>query len=136
VENKGVMSIPCSLISMFFAALLLQQTPVLQDSERRLGPFTIGGQPFTVIVYNKRLGASETMVALEIRDQADDIQYARTFPYEVRDGTFRATVSVTVKLVPGKPDANLQLDYATKPSPPRKTQSSQIFGLRDGNWFF
>ena len=117
---------------MFFAVALLQQTPALRDSERRLGPFTIADQPFTVVVYNKRLGTSETMVALEIRDQADDIEYARTFPYEVRDGKFRQTISVTAMVVPAKPVASLQLEYTTKPAPPRKTPSSQIFGLRDG----
>jgi hypothetical protein len=72
------------------------------------------------------------MVALEIRDQADDIQYARTFPFEVRDGTFRETLSVSARLVAGKPTANLQLEYMTNAAPPRKTRSSQIFGLRNG----
>jgi hypothetical protein len=117
---------------MFFAAALLQQTPALQDTERRLGPFTIAGQPFTVVVYNKRLGTSETMVALEIRDQADDIEYARTFPFEVRDGRFRETISVTAMVVPAKPVANLQLKYTMKPDRARKTPSSQTFGWRDG----
>ncbi len=123
---------PWSLFSIFITALLLQQTPALQDSERRLGPFTIGGQTFTVVVYNKRLGNSETMFALEIRDQTDDIQYARTFPYEVRDGKFRETISVAAKLVPGKPAPNLLLQYTTKRTPARKNMSSQIFGLSDG----
>ena len=126
------MSIPFSLISVFTMSALLQQTPVLQDSERRLGPFTIAGLPFTIVVYSKRLGNSETMVALEIRDPADDIQYARTFPYEVRDGKFRETLSVSARLVAGKPTSNLQLEYMTNPAPRRKARSLQLFGLRDG----
>ena len=124
-----MISIHCALISMFFAAALLQQTPALQDSERRLGPFTIAGQPFTVVVYNKRLGTAETMVALELRDRADDIQYARTFPYEVRDGKFRETISINARLVVGEPTA-LQLEYTTTPL--RKSRSSQTFGVRNG----
>src|SRR3954469_17314461 len=114
------MSIPCSFISILLTVLLVQQTPALQDSERRLGPFTSADQSFTVVVYNKRLGNSETMIALEIKDAADDIQYARTFPYEIRDRTFRETVSVGARLVPGKPTAKLILEYVTSPASPRK----------------
>jgi hypothetical protein len=126
------MSIPFSLILFFMMSAMLQQTPALQDSEQRFGPFTIAARPFTIVIYSKRLGTSETMVALEIRDEADDIQYARTFPYEVRDGAFRETLSVSARMVAGKPTANLQLEYMTHPSQRRKTRSLQIFGLRDG----
>ena len=106
---------------LLLMAALLQQSPVLRDVEQRLGPFRIDGHSFLVVLYKKRLpNHSETTFALEIHNEADDIEYARTFPYEVRDGKFRETMSVSAKLVRG----SLRIQYTKQPT--------QIFRLKDG----
>lgn len=131
-------SIPYFFIFMFAMAALLQQSPALQTVEQRLGPFSIAGQSFTVVLYNKRLvdpsgvPVSETLSALEIRDQLGDIQYGRTFPYEIREGKFQQTLSASVKLVSRKADSGLLVQYRTKPTPQGSGESSQIFRLKDG----
>jgi hypothetical protein len=121
------------MMSFVLMFAILQQAPALQDAQQQLGPFTISGKPFIVVVYKKQLAnRSATVYALEIRNGMDDIEYARTFPYGVRDGHFQQTLSVSAKLVSRKPTSRLLIQYTTKPAPPGKNTSSQAFVLKNG----
>jgi len=112
--------------------------PGLEDLEQRLGPFSLVGQSFSVVLHNKRLRAAsnpalrQTLAALEIRDQAGATLYQRTFPAEVQGGNFRQAVTATAQLLPGGNFAALLIRYVAAPAAPESAESWQLFHFLGG----
>src|SRR5690348_2552282 len=112
------------------------------ESEKRLGPFFIAGQDYTVELRTRKVQAgsagegSDTVVAMEIRDAAGAMQYQRTFPYV--KGTEDSFESWSVSAFPlrGTNGAGLLVSYGNyfEPSAPEEEPTGwfQIFGARGG----
>ena len=87
------------------------------DTEEHLGPFHIGGQDYAVVLRKKRLPEAkeltETVVAMEIQDATGAMQYRRTFPYQVVDGTFPQTWSVSAGILAGMNSTGLLMNYGS-----------------------
>jgi hypothetical protein len=66
-----------------------------EDTEQHLGPFSIRGQNFSVVLHEKRLpGASDprfaqTLSTLEIRDEKEAVLYEKTFTFGIEKGKLR-----------------------------------------------
>jgi hypothetical protein len=124
------MGVATFLIAMAFA----MQSPAVQDVEQRLGPFTFAGQTFTVVLDNKRLTNpadvrfSQTLALVEIRDQANTVQYQKTIPFQISGGRFQQAVSASARLISGNGLAGLLIHYTRE----RGAESWQIFRLKDG----
>lgn len=75
------------------------ETQRLEDVAHSLGPFSFGGQSFTVVLHEKFLPGSldpkfaQSLAALEIRDAKDTRLYEKSFPYEIKDGEFKRPVA-------------------------------------------
>jgi len=110
----------------------------LEDSERELGPFTLAGQNFTVLVREKSLPGSpgrscgQTLAALELRDAKDAALYQRTFPVEVEEGKFKHTMSASARLLAGKNLTGLLITYEWEHDGEVYGSAWQLFGFRDG----
>lgn len=68
--------------------------PELQDVEERKGPFTLGGQTFTVVAHNKRVSGkqgefAQALASLDIADAAGAVLHHEEFPHAVENGEFR-----------------------------------------------
>src|SRR5712691_10140350 len=76
-------------------------TVTLQNFDQRLGPFTIAGQSFTIVLHNKRIvGApsgnfGQTLVKLEIHDQSRAFLYQKAFAYQLEGTKFQQVVSAS-----------------------------------------
>ena len=113
-----------------------------KESERRLGPFSIAGSDYTVVVRNKKRqpGSTQetgnTVVAMEIRDAAGAIQYQRKFPYQEANDTFSDAWSVDARLLAGTNGTGLLVSYSldSEPSAPQQSYPDwwQVFGVVDG----
>jgi hypothetical protein len=110
----------------------------LEDSERELGPFTLAGQGFTVLVREKSLpGAAnrsggQTLAALELRDAKGAALYQRAFPVEVEEGRFKQTISASARLLAGKNLTGLLITYEWEHNGEVHGNAWQLFGFRDG----
>src|SRR4051812_21044561 len=126
------------LISIVLLSALVQTNPAIEDVERRLGPFTVSGESFTVVLHNKRIAGgsdarfSETLFALEIRDRNGAAAYQRTFPYELNGGRFTQILSASARILPAEGLAGLIIKYRKDPAPPGGEQYWQVFRLRSG----
>jgi hypothetical protein len=115
------------------------RTADLEDFERRLGPFELSGQSFTVMLRGKRVAharpldpdSQETVVGLQIRDAGGTVHYGQTFPYEVAGNEFAETLEVSAQKLEGSQGAGLLLTYGVLPSPPLGGESWQVLGLFD-----
>jgi hypothetical protein len=124
------------------------QTPVVgaptaaNESEKKLGPFSVAGQTYTVELWTRKVQAgstsegSDTVVAMEIRDAAGAVQYQRTFPYV--KGTEDSFESWSVSAFPltGTNGAGVVVSYDDyfEPSAPEEEPTAwfQIFGVLGG----
>jgi hypothetical protein len=111
--------------------------PELQDVDERQGPFTFGGQRFTVVAHHKRLPGkrgefAQALASLDIADAAGAILHHEEFPHAVENGEFRETCSVSVKPITGSNGAGLLLDTGCLPSAPMSGGPWQIFGIVNG----
>lgn len=110
----------------------------LEDREKELGPFTIAGQSFTVLVREKSLpggskgGVQQTLAALELRDRKSTVLYQKDFPVEVADGKFRQTMSASARLLAGKNLTGLLIGYEWERNGEAYGEAWQLFGFRDG----
>lgn len=117
---------------------ILQTSLSTEDVERRLGPFALSGQSFTVVFHDKRLAAasdphlSETLSTLEIRDDAGAVAYQREFPYVFDAGGFRQPVSASARLLPAEGLAGLLIEYRKETVPAGSEQYWQVFRFRNG----
>jgi len=111
----------------------------LESIEQRLGPFTIAGQSFTLMLQNKRVAGapsggtlSQTLAKLEICDQSGAVLYHKTFPYQLEDSRFHEIVTASARLLAGDNLTGLLVTYTHQPAPPGTEQSWQVFGFRNG----
>jgi hypothetical protein len=113
-----------------------------KETERRLGPFSISGNDYTVVLRNRKQQpgstqeTGDTVVAMEIRDAAGAIQYQRKFPYQEANDTFSDAWSVDAHLLAGTNGTGLLVSYSfdTEPSAPQQSYPDwwQVFGVVDG----
>ena len=111
----------------------------LEDSEREIGPLKVRNQSFTVVLHAKRVGGTgpdldlrETVVRMEIRNQAGNTQYEKSFPYRVQGGGFDETLGITARLLEGSEGTGLLVDYGWLPSAPLEGVTYQVFGIFGG----
>jgi len=108
-------------------------------SPKHLGPFSIGGQNYTVELETKAVQASdesgETVTAMEIRDATGAVQYRRTFAAAEEKDYFESW-SVSALLLTGTNGTGLLVNYDvySEPSAPEEEPSGwfQIFGVLGG----
>ena len=111
--------------------------PQLQDIEERKGPFTFGGQTFTVVTHNKRVPGrkgefAQALAALDIVDAAGTVLHHEEFPHPIENGDFAESCSVSVNSISGSNGAGLLLDTGCLPSAPLSGGPWQIFGILNG----
>ncbi len=109
----------------------------LQNVEERKGPFTFGGQTFTVVAHNKRVPGkqgefAQALASLDIADAAGAVLHHEEFPHAVENGEFTETCSVSVNPITGSNGAGLLLDTGCLPSAPMSGGPWQIFGIVNG----
>jgi len=80
--------------------------PELQDTEERKGPYTFGGQTFTVVAHNKRVPGKQgesalALASLDIADAAGAVLHHEEFPHALQNGEFTETCSVSVNPITG-----------------------------------
>lgn len=109
----------------------------LEDFERRIGPLKIRRQNFTVVLHLKRVrvpgarphGSEETVTRMEIRDDEDNIHFAKSFPFEVVEAHFAETTAISAQILEGTQDSGLLITYGEDPSTPLGGGSYQVFGM-------
>jgi hypothetical protein len=123
-------------------ATALTGTAEEKETERRLGPFSISGSDYTVVLHNKKRqpGSTqengETVVAMEIRDAAGAMQYQRKFPYQKANDTFSDAWYVDARILAGTNGTGLLVsyNYDSEPSAPQRSYPDwwQVFGVVGG----
>lgn len=113
--------------------------PRLEDAEERLGPFRIGGQEFTVVLYLKRLVQAQpdrpdepALVGLAILDASGAIQHQETFSYSMEAGAFSESCMASTQLLQGGFASGLLVGVACWPSAPSSGDVWELFGLMNG----
>jgi hypothetical protein len=112
------------------------------DTEQRLGPFSIGGVDYTVVLRKRKPQAAatqelgDTVVAMEIRDSAANVLYQRRFPYQSAPAEFSDTWLVSAGILAGTKGTGLLVSYDldSEPSAPEPETSGwyQVFGIVNG----
>ncbi len=128
----------------------------IERAERVLGPFTVEGKEFTVIIkdlkYNdSTYGFDDTVEGFSIVDQDGRVHFQRSFPVEIADGGFNESWGMGGsaldsrglkgfrneggKLVEmpqkDRPGAGLVLYYGFTPSAPGTGGSCQVFAMKE-----
>jgi hypothetical protein len=119
------------------AARVPAQEPKVEDVEERKGPFTIGGQTYTVVLHSKRLPGQKgdfgaALAALDIVDPGGGVQHHEEFPYSVENGSFAESCSATVNTISGSNGAGFLLDTGCLPSAPMSGGPWEILGVTNG----
>lgn len=109
----------------------------LENVEERKGPFTIGGQPFTVHLLIKRLPGrsdadSQALDTLDIRDGAGRAVFHETFSHEVENGQFREWCGAGVEPLTGSAGSGLLVTSECLPSAPSSGGPWEVFGVVRG----
>ena len=112
------------------------------ETERRLGPFSISGSSYTVLLHLKPCQPGSTqetgdsVVAMEIQDAAGAVQYQRKFPYQETNGAFSDAWLVSAIPLAGTNGSGLLVRYSfdSEPSAPEEDSPDwwQIFGIVGG----
>ena len=112
------------------------------ETDRRLGPFSISGSDYTIVLHNKKRQpgstqeSGETVARMEIRDAAEAIQYQRRFPYQEANDTFSDAWYVDARILAGANGTGLLVRYSfdSEPSAPQSDYPNwwQVFGVVDG----
>lgn len=116
------------------------ENPRLADPEQHLGPFSIGGQNFAVVLHEKRMPAArdprfaQTLEAIEIRDDKETLLYQKTFRFGVEAEKFERSVTASAKLLSGKYFTGLVITYHLKLSTGEEAEAWQVFGHQDGRF--
>jgi hypothetical protein len=113
-----------------------------QESERRLGPFSIAGKDYTAVLHSKKRQpgttdeTGDTVFAMEIQDAAGTIQYRRKFSYQEANEAFSDAWLVGAGILAGANGTGLLVSYSedSEPSAPEEEQSGwwQVFGVVNG----
>lgn len=113
-------------------------------TEERLGPFTISGNNYTVVLHKKHLTASadaavseaDGVVAMEIVDAAGTVLYRRTFPLWA-DAESTSAWRIFAHTLSGTNGTGLLLrssPYIDPSDPESKASYDQIFGVVNGKF--
>ena len=120
------------------AATQETHTP-LEDAERRLGPFRIGGQDFTVVLHLKRLARGRpdrldepALSSLAIQDASGAILHQETFSYALEAEAFSESCMASAQLLKGGFATGLLIGVACWPSAPSSGEVWELFGLLNG----
>jgi len=113
---------------------------LLEDFGRHIGPFKIKRQNFTVVLHMKRVrvpgthtvGSEETVIRMEIRDDAGNIHYTKSFPYKLEEDHFEETTGISVQMLEGRQERGLLITYGEDSSTPLGGVSYQVFGMFNG----
>lgn len=114
--------------------------PPMEDAERHLGPFSIRGQNFSVVLHEKRLpGATDprfaqTLSSVEIRDAAGAHAYQKTFQFGIEEGKLERSLKASAGLLSGKYFTGLLISYRLKLSTGEDAEAWQVFGYQDGRY--
>jgi hypothetical protein len=113
-----------------------------KETERRLGPFSISGSDYTVVLHNKKQQpgstqeTGDTVVAMEIQDAAGVVLYQRKFPCQETNDTFSDAWFVDARILAGTNGTGLLVSYShdTEPSAPQQSYPDwwQVFGVVEG----
>jgi len=113
----------------------------LEDLERALGPFEMGGQRYTIVLHEKRLagaqtngGGSEALASLEIRDASGALLHQQKFDYSVGRSGFDNWCSASAQLVKGSMNNAILIDAGCLPSAPGSSGTWEIFGVWNGRF--
>jgi hypothetical protein len=114
--------------------------PPIEDTEQLLGPFSIRGQNFSVVLHEKRLpGATDrhfgqTLSSIEIRDAAGAIAFQKTFQFGIEQGKLERSLRASAGLLSGKYFTGLLISYRLKLSTGEDAEAWQVFGYQDGRY--
>lgn len=114
--------------------------PSLEGTEQRLGPFSIEGQNFSVVLHEKRLpGAidprfAQTLQTIEIRDEKNAVLYEKTFTFGIEEGKLERSLKASASLLSGKYFTGLLISYRLKLSTGEDAEAWQVFGHEDGRY--
>jgi hypothetical protein len=111
--------------------------PQLEEVEERRGPFTFGGQTFTVVMRSKRVPGkkgdfAQALASLDIVNAAGAVAHHEEFPHAVENGDFPESCSASAMPITGSNGAGLLLDTGCLPSAPLSGGPWQIFGILNG----
>ena len=115
-----------------------QEGPQLVDAEQRLGPFTLGGQAYAVVLRKKRFAGTnqknppEALAALEVVDAAGNPAYQETFTYDAGDTRFTRSVSASATIFSGHGGAALAIRFLEQPPAMPANESWLVLGLVNG----
>jgi len=126
------------------AATRSPATTASAETEQRMGPFSIAGTDYTVLLKKQKCppgsmqAGGDTVVAMEIRDAAGNILYQKAFPYQTANTEFSDAWSVSAGVLSGTNGAGLLVSYDldSEPSAPEPESSGwyQVFGVVDGKF--
>jgi len=114
--------------------------PPLEGKEQRLGPFSIEGQNFSVVLHEKRLpgaidpGFAQTLQTIEIRDEKNAVLYEKTFTFGIEEGKLERSLKASASLLSGKYFTGLLITYRLKLSTGEDAEAWQVFGHQDGRY--
>ena len=111
----------------------------LEDVEQSIGPLKTKEQNFKAILHGKRarmkarpdIESEETVVKMEIRDEAGTIHFEKLFPYSLNGSNFEESNSVSAEILVGKQRSGILVTYSVDPSTPLGGTSYQVFGMFD-----
>jgi hypothetical protein len=111
----------------------------LEDAERRLGPFRIGAQDFTVVLHLKRVAQvrpdrpeESALSGLAIQDASGAILHQEMFSYALEAGAFSESCMASAQLLKGGFATGLLIGVACWPSAPSSGEVWELFGLLNG----
>ena len=109
----------------------------VEDIEERKGPFSLGGQTFTVVMHSKRIprgkgDSAQTLAALDIVDATGVVAHHEEFPHAIENAEFTDTCSVSINPMKGSNGAGLLLDTGCLPSAPLSGGPWEILGVVNG----
>ena len=125
-----------------------QPAPQPVDSVDKQGPFSIGDQPYTVVLHEKVLGKSgnpppnentflTTLAEMDIVDANGQAVFQETYPFALANGRFSQTLNASASLFSSQGGMALVIQFIEQSantgaggSPVR--ESWQIFGLSNG----
>jgi hypothetical protein len=146
-----LIGIPTAALAAALLSWFLIRTPASIPTEpeqattgspqRRLGPFSISGKAYTVVLTEtERLPGStqetgNTVVSMQIVDAKGAVQYERKFPSESEIDGFSDAWSVHARTITGTKGAGLLIRYEldSEPSAPSPENAAwwQLFGVVD-----
>lgn len=108
-----------------------------EEVEERKGPFTIGGQTFTVVLHSIRLPGqngdfAKALESLDIVNAGGVVQHHQEFPHTIEDGSFSESCSATVNTILGSNGAGFLVDTGCLPSAPLSGGPWQMLGANNG----